>query len=193
MTRIDAAHRPGPRRPLATTLWLILLGAMTTLPGALAAQEAQDGRVIPGERRATVLVGVGNAFGWFGGQVDYYLLGDRVSVFAGAGYTPDLDDDPLAESPTGVAGAAGVRGFTAGVNHRAFLELSFTQVVVTSEPDKGRHYGPGLQVGYQFTAGGGFSALASGGAGFWRDTRAGSAGETQAALLMNLGLGYTWR
>jgi hypothetical protein len=86
-----------------------------------------------------------------------------------------------------------VRAYTAGVNHRAFLEASYSQIALTAAPDKARRYGPGLQFGYQWVTHGGFTLLASGGAGMWRWEPTAGSGETEVDAILNLGVGYTWR
>ncbi len=75
------------------------------LAGSVPALEAQEVATL--DRRATVLAGVGNSMGWFGAQGEKYFLGDRLSVFAGLGYTPDVDGNP-----SGITVAGGLRGFT---------------------------------------------------------------------------------
>jgi hypothetical protein len=126
---------------------------------------------------------MGNALGWVGGQVEYYLAGDRLSVFGGFGHTPPEERG----YPSGPTGAAGVRAYTAGSKHRALAELSLSQVSTTPATDE-RNYGPGLQLGYQFTADQGFTVLASWGAGLEF-----SDGDVTRRTLLNLGFGYTWR
>jgi hypothetical protein len=49
-----------------------------------------------------------------------------MSLFAGLGYTPGLDQG----DPTGLTFACGLRGHTAGERHRAFLEGSISQVLI---------------------------------------------------------------
>ena len=140
---------------------------------------AQDA---PGPRRVTVLTGIGNSLGWFGGQAERYL-GDRFSVFAGLGYTPPLDG-----TPSGITGAGGARLFTRGEKHRGFVELSVSQIAAETGLDR-RLYGPGIQGGWQFTTRGGFTLMLSGGAGYiLADDIA-----HRIQPLMGMGLGYTWR
>lgn len=141
----------------------------------------------PAARQVTVLVGLGNALGWVGGQAERYFAGDRLSAFLGLGYTPRIDRG----DPSGVTGAAGLRGYTAGSNHRLFGEASVSQVAVIT-PDGGRHYGPGLQVGYQYVANKWFTLLVSGGAGVALGVPEEASGSNIQPLL-NLGVGYTWR
>jgi len=151
----------------------------------LAAQERPDSA--RPERRATLTGGVGNSMGWYGVQAERYFAGERLSGFLGLGYTPSTDG-----SDSGPTFAAGLRGFTGGFKHRGFLELSVTQVFVETDlyDDPGRLYGPGLQAGYQFASGGGFTIVASAGVGYAPGTRD---GETAFGGLVSLGLGYTWR
>jgi hypothetical protein len=137
----------------------------------------------PGIRDVTVLTGVGNSMGWFGAQGEKYFAADRLSVFAGLGYTPDVDGNP-----SGITVAGGVRGFTPGAKHRGFVELSVSQVAVQYGVER-RLYGPGLQAGWQFATRGGFTLLTSAGLGYI--PAKGVAEPFQ--LLLGLGLGYTWR
>jgi len=150
-----------------------------------------------GARRLTALAGAGNALGWFGGQVERYLGGDRYSVFGGAGYTPSLESG----DPSGPTFAAGGRAYTSGRTHRAFLEISISQVMTVTRArmissngggstliDGDRLYGPGLQLGYQFVSGGGFTALISAGVGYGVDSEVGDVGS-----MGGLAFGYTWR
>ena len=165
--------------------WAVALTVVAALPGgALAGQQARaGGPQEPGTRQVTVALGFGNAFATVGGAVEYYLVGDRVSVFGGIGYTPEIDPG----DPSGLTGVAGVRAYTPGANHRAFAELSVSQLNTEFGTDE-RHYGPGLQLGYQFTADQGFTVLTSWGAGLEF-----SDGDVTRWPLLNLGFGYTWR
>ncbi len=163
----------------------VLTACLLCAPGFLAAQSTQ---AAPAPRTVTAALGVGNAFGWFGGQAERYLGQGRVSVFAGLGYTPASDPG----DPSGVTVAGGVRGYTRGERHRAFLKASVSQIEVELWEDGKRRYGPGLQVGYQYTARRGFTMMASVGVGH-------AVGQTDAfvpssaAVLLGLGVGYTWR
>lgn len=149
----------------------------------------QDDFGDPSARRsATVLAGAGNAMGWLGAQAELYFSGDRLSAFAGLGYTPALGEG----DPSGITGAAGLRAYTNGLRHRAFLELSVSQVAVrtgAAVEDK-RFYGPGVQVGYQYTALSGFTLLASVGVGVALGV---DEGVSPVYGLGGLGFGYTWR
>jgi hypothetical protein len=161
-----------------------LLVGLTSLA---AAQEAPV-RVYPGERLVSLTAGVGNAMGWFGAQGERYFLDERLSIFLGVGYTPQIDPG----DPTGPTFAAGLRSFTSGLKHRFFLEASASQLVLETEgaDGGGRHYGPGLQGGYQFVSAGGLTLMASVGAGYALGVpRGGDPWATQVGL----GLGYTWR
>lgn len=157
------------------------------LPSGGGAQEPAPAAITaPAERRVTVTVGGGNAMGWFGAQAERYVAHERGSLFAGLGYTPDVDGDDSA----GPAVAAGVRGYTTGQRHRAFVELSLSQISVSS--GGGHYYGPGLQLGYQYTARHGFTLLASAGVGYALSQPASAVGSHVQAL-GGLGVGYTWR
>lgn len=176
------------------------------LPPALAGQTRPAGGTTdsasasgsaPEHRGITVLAGGGNALGWFGGQVERYFTEDRYSAFGGFGYTPASDSF----EPSGPTFAVGARGFTSGSTHRAFLELSISQILTVTRAgwasseegpsfrvESDRLYGPGLQVGYQFASSGGFTALISVGGGYGIDSEVGGFG-----LMGGLGIGYTWR
>jgi hypothetical protein len=161
-----------------------LLFLFSILPPLLSAQALPT--ALP--RVITVTAGVGNAMGWFGAQGEHYLADERVSLFAGLGYTPEFERG----NKRGVTFAGGLRGFTAGEKHRAFLEGSISQVVVeTGLFGTGRRfYGPGVQGGYQFVSRGGFTFMASVGLGYAPGVS--QRGEGWAGLL-GLAGGYTWR
>ena len=171
------------RLPTAA-LVLLSLG----LPGVLSGQVVADSARVP-LRTVTLTAGIGNAMGWCGLQGERYFSGDRLSAFLGVGYTPSVDQG----DPSGVTFAAGFRGFTAGLKHRGFLEASICQVLTVTSfiEESSRLYGPGLQAGYQFASRGGFTAMVSLGVGFALGDV--PQGESAAAGLINLGLGYTWR
>jgi hypothetical protein len=143
----------------------------------LSAQAAEPAE--PGARSVTVLSGVGNALGWYGVQAERYV-GDRMSLFAGLGYTPPW------YGVSGIAGAGGARLFTSGTKHRGFLEFSVSQIAVGGLDEQ--FYGPGLQAGWQFVSRGGFTLMASAGAGYILS----DVGHPVQALI-GLGVGYTWR
>ena len=162
-----------------------LIGLVLGLAGVAAAQEPGG---FAGERMVTLTAGVGNAMGWFGAQGERYFLDERISIFAGVGYTPRLDRG----EPDGPTFAAGFRSFTSGAKHRLFVETSASQLLTTSEGavSGGRYYGPGLQFGYQFVSRGGFTLMTSLGLGY-------ALGVPRTldpwATQVGLGLGYTWR
>jgi hypothetical protein len=128
--------------------------------------------------------------GWFGLQGERYFARERLSLFLGAGYTPEIDPG-MATGPTF---AAGIRGFTPGLKHRGFLALSLSQLAVEQTFDGAsarRHYGPGIEAGYQFTSRGGFTIVASLGVGYAPGVRGYAA--SKVGEMAALGLGYTWR
>ena len=165
---------------MRTWLCLALLGAAP----ALAWGQTAGPSAPPGPRSLTAMAGWGNAMGWFGLQGEKYLRNDRISLFGGIGYTPELDD-----GASGATFAAGLRGYTPGFKHRGFLELSVSQLVIQQDclPDCGRWYGPGLQAGYQFATRGGFTLLFSLGIGY------APGAPDEVGAMGGLGLGYTWR
>ena len=181
------------------TIGLMLLALGTLLPGPLSGQLPPGPVAIAAASppRVTLLGGLGNSLGWFGIQGEAYFVTGRFSTFAGLGYTPDLEEN----DPTGLTGAAGVRGYTGGVRHRAFVELGVSQVAVEvdlaqqqngSIRETGRRlYGPGLQIGYQYLALRGFTAMVSTGVGYILAEPPRFASRWQP--LVGLGFGYTWR
>jgi len=168
--------------PTPHRLSMMLL--FSALPGSLSGQAAPE----EPRRVAGVTAGLGNALGWVGAQGEAYFMQDRLSAFAGAGYTPGVEED----WPSGPTFAAGVRGFTSGYKHRGFLELSISQLVlVTGAPnDQRRLYGPGLQAGYHFVSSGGFTLMLSLGLGYAPNV---PEGDTEVGGIGGLSLGYTWR
>jgi hypothetical protein len=118
----------------------------------------------PASRSMTVTAGAGNAMGALGLQAERYVRHERFSLFGGIGYWPRVD----AADAAGVALAAGMRLFTTAPTHRGFVEFSVSALAADVDcfDDCHIHYGPGVQVGYQFVARRGFTALASTGVGF---------------------------
>lgn len=165
----------------------IVVTVLLGLPDALGAQT--DGqRIFPAQRFASLTAGVGNSMGWFGAQGERYFADERLSVFVGLGYTPRLDTG----DPNGPTFAAGLRSYTSGANHRAFLEGGVSQVLVERGSLSGnrRLYGPGVQGGYQYVSFGGFTLMASLGVGY---ALAVPHGVDPWGAQVGLGLGYTWR
>ena len=171
------------RRLLLTSLPLLVL--FSALRGQTSSDESA-------RRQVTAVGGLGNAMGWLGLAAELYLSGGRFSGFGGVGYTPEIDPG----DPTGLTFAAGARAYTLGNKHRAFAELSFSQVAISSRPTflggGERHYGPGIQVGYQHVRPGGFTFMVSAGVGYALGVDEFVTGSSIGPLL-NLGLGYTWR
>lgn len=164
-----------------------LLLLLPSLPLALPAQDT-PAPMNSAERFVSLTAGVGNSMGWFGVQGERYLADERISIFLGLGYTPRLDQGDA----TGPAFAAGIRTFTAGTKHRAFIEGSVSQLLVETSVfgEGGRLYGPGVQGGYQFISAGGFTLMASLGVGY---ALAVPSGLDPWAAQVGLGAGYTWR
>ena len=162
---------------------IVLLALAMAAPVHANAQSAAPQRSPP---FVTVIAGLGNAMGWMGVQGERYVHNDRLSLFAGVGYLPEVDNDA-----SGVAVAGGLRAFTSGVTHRMFLEGSISQLAVeTSCFDScSRYYGPGAQVGYQFVMRRGLTIMGSIGVGYAPGLPAGDG----AAALAGIGMGFTWR
>lgn len=165
---------------------LILLALMLVRAPPCYGQPSDS--VVSRSRSFTMTAGFGNAMGWLGLQGEKYLGGERVSVFGGLGYTPQVDEGDA----HGMAVALGTRAYTTGVKHRGFIELSVSQLV--SEKlcfdNCRRLYGPGVQVGYQFATRGGFTIEASVGLGYAPGARQGG---SKVGGMAGLGFGYTWR
>ena len=149
-----------------------LLVAATCAWSPLLAQESE--LEDSDDPRLTVMAGLGNTFAGFGGTVEYWFS-PQASVVGGLGTGLD----------TGVEAALGLRLFTPGPRHRAFLEAVYAPMAVSLGPMDGKaRYGPGLSVGYGYTSRGGFSGLIGIGAGY---------ADEAVELVGNLGFGYTWR
>jgi hypothetical protein len=161
------------------------LGAVFLLggPPGLIGQE-----VIAPRRVATVTAGIGNSMGWLGVQGERYFVHERLSAFLGLGYTPSIDRG----DPSGPTFAVGVRGFTTGVKHRGFLSLCLSQLYAETGfiEDPSRLYGPGVEAGYQFASGGGFTFMVGTGLGYAPGV---PEGDSKVVSMIELGFGYTWR
>ena len=126
--------------------------------------------------------------GWLGFQAERYFTNPRYSMFVGLGYTPAIDSG----DPQGVTPAGGFRAYTGGQRHRAFVEASVSQILLVQSERNARLYGPGVEVGYQYMARGGFTAAVSFGFGYAvgaSDLYSGS----RVGSIFGLGFGYTWR
>jgi len=156
---------------------------------SVRAQAAGPSAVPDRERRITVTGGVGNAHGWFGGQLEGHFGSDRWGLFGGLGYTPSLEP----HDASGVTVAAGIRVFTGGARHRGYLELSVSQIGIEEPgivyPNGRRLYGPGIQGGYEYLTRRGVTFVASLGIG-----RAIGLGghDSPWQPMVGLGIGYTW-
>ena len=142
----------------------------------------------PPRPAVSVMAGLGNTMAGFGGQAQAYLAGGRVGIFAGLGYMPEVD----AGDWSGVSVAGGVRGFTSGRKHRAYLEVSASPMQLQKSCFAlcERYYGVGTQAGYQLLTSGGFTFAASLGVGY---TLGVPESTSKSSVLGDLGIGYTWR
>jgi hypothetical protein len=185
---------------LTRTLTLAVL-SLAVSAVAVAAQEPAPVKTPPpplGVRKVTVLAGGGVAVAGSGLQVETYFKGDRLSAFAGVGYTYEIedgeDDDVVSASGGGAAG--GLRVYTDGRIHRGFLEAAYSPLGLETAPigfpkDELRlMYGPSLQAGWQMTRPGGFTLVLAAGVGRARGNDFVD-GFTDAVAF--LGLGKTWR
>lgn len=167
---------------------IILVGALLVIGSAdVASQENSDtSAVFSHRRRATITAGLGNTFGWLGAAGEYYLMDGHASAVIGLGYWPF-------EDYRGIAYAAALRRYIGGRKHRLFVEGSWSGVYKSEryDPSAGTirtdtHYGPGASVGYQYTAGSGFTFIVGGGAGWEPEFR-------DISTIITLGVGYTWK
>lgn len=161
-----------------------------------AAAQPPDPSPAPGARKMTILAGSGIATAGTGVQLETYFQGDRLSAFAGVGYSDALEGDDDEVSASGAAVAAGLRAYTRGRVHRGFLELSGAPVAYEKAPrgfpqdDLGLLYGPSLQAGWQMTKPRGFTLVLAAGVGY---AFGNDAVEGSAHPVAFLGLGKTWR
>ena len=118
---------------------IALLSVVLVLPSVALGQATADS--LPRPRFFTLAAGLGNSLGLIGLHAEKYFARSRLSVYAGLGYFPE--DDPGDWS--GAVAGAGLRGFTPGVKHRGFLDLSVSQLFVEQGcfDDCGTRYGPG--------------------------------------------------
>lgn len=147
--------------------------------------------------RATLLGGLGNALDWLGVQGEAYFATGRLSTFAGLGYTPDVEPG----DPSGLTGAGGLRGYTGGRRHRAFVELGISQVAVevdrsfqpngTVRGDRTPALRPRSPAWISVHGAQGVTAMVSTGVGYFLAEPPQSASRWQP--LLGLGFGYTWR
>ena len=135
-----------------------------------------------------ISLGFGSVLGWLGGGVEKYFSSGRSSVAVGLGYVPETDEG----NPTFLAYGAGARRYFGSGAHRAAVELSVSMVSFEWISQGGvvleshKHYGPGLAVGYRYTAGGGLHFDTGLGAGW-------AVGAQSVHPIGSLALGYTWR
>ena len=181
------------------TLAILTLAASAIV----AAQEPAPVKTPPpplGVRNVTALAGGGVATAGSGLQVEKYFKGDRLSVFAGVGYSYELEDEDKDDedivSASGGGVAAGLRVYTGGRIHRGFLEVAYSPLGYETAfegfpQDQLRlMYGPSVQAGWQMTRPGGFTLVLSAGVGHARATDNVEGFADAAAFL---GLGKTWR
>ncbi len=126
-------------------------------------------------------LGAGNAFGGIGLRGEVFLFRGRLSVLGGAGVFPDI--------PRTITGAASVRYYVGGRQHRLYADLSWSWLQVSIPVGRGSaarfDYGPGLSLGYSFVSQIGVTFTAGGGLGF--------ADYGEHIPIAQLGVGWTWR
>lgn len=171
---------------LAVLSVLLLASSMGAVAQEASAHE--DAR-----RQFALFLGAGPSLGWLGAQAELYG-DDRVSAFLAVGVSPMLlDQGEGANESVPPAFAGGIRAYTSDATHRGFVEASISQVWGQTFTTLGASsvdwsYGPGVQLGYQYRAGGGFTVFGSAGAGVPLTNSSGAPG---VVPLLGLGLGYT--
>ncbi|HSM04280.1 MAG TPA: hypothetical protein VK858_06650 [Longimicrobiales bacterium] len=159
----------------------LLLLLLVVAPGDLEGQAAT-------RPSWAITAGVGNVRGWLGANGEIFLAGGDWSLLAGVGYVPE--SDVVVEAFAAFGG--GARRYFGGDRHAGFAELSYTLVAVEQSglffgtEESERLYGPGVGVGYRFTAGGGFHAELGIGVGW-------APGDDVVAPIGSLAIGYTRR
>ena len=154
----------------------LLLPSLCPAPAIAQALAAQP--------RLAIYAGAGNPYGGIGTAGEVYIVGGRLSVFAGLGIWPGNSG-----FPTILARAAGVRFYVplARSGHRLFWDASVSLLEVSQATFIGtgvsRHYGPGLSIGYSYLARSGFTLTVGAGAGRVYDN---------IVPLLHVGLGWTW-
>ena len=168
------------------TLLRLVSFCLLALPASTHAQNAPDSA--PRPRFLTLTAGFANTLGGLGIQAEKYFARTRLSVFGGIGYVIEEDEGDY----SGLGVAAGIRGFTPGLKHRGFLELSVSPLFLEQNcfDSCNLRYGPGISAGWHFVTRGGFSLWLSGGVGVSFDP---PPGESSVAPMGGIGLGYTWR
>lgn len=168
-----------------------LLVSATGVGAPVAAQDPSGGnRLQTPERHASyaVTLGLGNVLGWVGAGAERFFSRGRMSALVGAGYLWETD----AGNPGRTAFGAALRSYLGSGAHRGVVELSVSLVAhdwlsvngVVVEDRK--HYGPGLAIGYRFTAAGGIH-FDFGLGGGW------AVGNGSLHPIGTLAVGYTWR
>jgi hypothetical protein len=169
-------------------------GLLTGTSVAALAQEPDHpaaAETTPARPRLGLTAGVGGIHGWLGAHAEYFFRGGRLSAGAGAGQVSRGIDDSDERVRTW-AFAATIRGYLTAGKHRPFLEGSYSLLRLewerggTGAVDLDRYYGPGLALGYRYTATGGFTVTTAVGAGW-------AVGADRLVDTFHLGLGYTWR
>lgn len=166
----------------------ILLLAPSVSAVAQESSPSEDAR-----RRFALFAGAGPSMGWLGARAELYGH-DQVSAFLGVGIDPaHLGSGEGADESAPPALAGGFRAYTSDTRHRAFVEVSLSQVwwqrsSTLSATSVNRSYGPGVQLGYQYGAQSGFTVFGSAGAGVPMMNAPGAPG---VVPLAGLGVGYT--
>jgi len=173
---------------IALAFSLVVVGAVAASALPLRAQETDIGSSPVPSPSVGVSLGFGSVLGWLGGSVEKYFSGGRVSAAVGAGYVPETDEG----NPAFAAFGAGVRRYFGAGKHRVALEASVSLISfqwVRQGPlllESNKYYGPGLAVGYRYTADSGLHFDASLGAGW-------AVGDDSIGSVGSLAVGYTWR
>jgi hypothetical protein len=172
----------------------VAIGVLLACVGVSLAAAGDSSPVASASRQVTVLAGFGTSLGGLGAGAEAYFADSRMSAFAGAGYVVPTQDG---RGASGLGLAGGMRMYTGGRRHRAYVEASVSPVAVEVAPEgsglEGQNlsYGPGASLGYQFVGVGGATFAASLGVGYALSSASGvDSGRVQ--VLSTMGLGYTW-
>jgi hypothetical protein len=174
----------------------VAAGGLLTGTSVAALAQAPDrpaaAETTPARPRLGLTAGVGGIHGWLGAHAEYFFRRGRLSAGGGAGRVSRDVDDGTDERVRTPAFAATVRGYLLAGKHQPFLEGSYSLLRLewerggTGAVDLDRYYGPGLAMGYRYTATGGFTVTTALGAGW-------AVGADRFVDTFHLGLGYTWR
>lgn len=150
---------------------------LALLPPTIAS--AQDG---PAPPSAAVYAGLGHAFGGLGVRAEGLILSGRLSALAGVGVL-------IGGEVENVEWAASVRCYAGSVNHRAFVDFSWSWLggscLTGISGSCSETYGPGISLGYSYVSNAGLTLTGGAGLGWARNH--------PREFVFQLGVGWTWR